>query len=175
MRELLIGCGSNHVKKLPTPNGKDWHDLVTLDMNGAHSPDHVHDLEDIPLPFDDNSFDEIHAYDTLEHTGLQGDWKFFFDQWNDFYRILKPGGFFCGISPHWSSPWAWGDPGHTRIISPECMLFLDRLEYANQVGKTPMTDYRFIYRGDFERKLSVVDEESRQFFFMLQAHKPVRE
>lgn len=174
MSELLIGCGSNRVKKLHAPDRQEWSGLVTLDMSDAHKPDVVHDLESLPLPFDDNSFDEIHAYDTLEHTGRQGDWRFFFDQWNDFWRLLKPGGYFCGISPHWSSPWAWGDPGHTRIVSPECMIFLDRMEYR-QVGNSPMTDYRFCYHGDFERMFTHVDESSKQFYFILKAHKPVRE
>lgn len=173
MKTLLIGAGSNRDKKLSQNGNKDWGELITLDMNADHKPTVVHNLEDIPLPFESGMFDEIHAYDTLEHVGQQGDWQFFFEQWNDFHRMLKPGGYFCGISPHWSSPWAWGDPGHTRIISPECMIFLDRTEYR-QVGTTPMTDYRFVYNGDFERVLCDVTPNG-QFAFVLKAHKPVRE
>lgn len=170
--DLLLGCGRNRSKKLCYWGRTEWSGLVTLDMNNDHNPDFVHDLAVTPLPFGDDEFDEIHAYDTLEHVGQQGDWKFFFRQWSDFWRILKPGGLFLGISPHWSSPWAWGDPGHSRIISAESFVFLSQPNYA-QVGISPMTDYRFCYRADFDLLHSRVDE-AKQHEFVLQAVKPSR-
>jgi hypothetical protein len=170
--ELLIGCGSNRVKKL-RESGTDWNGLVTLDMNQAHQPDVVHDLAELPLPFADDSLDEIHAYDVLEHIGQQGDWHFFFAQWMDFWRMLRPGGVFFGISPHPTSPWAWSDPGHTRVISPECLVFLQQLQYV-QVGISPMTDYRFCYSGDFDLiYCNVADDKT--FRFALRAVKPARQ
>jgi SAM-dependent methyltransferase len=141
-------------------------------MNAAHAPDVVHDLAELPLPFGDDRFDEIHAYDVMEHVGAQGDWRFFFAQWSDFWRLLKPGGVFCGISPGPASAWAWGDPGHTRIISPECLIFLSQPNYA-QVGASPMTDYRFCYAADFEVVHAVL-EPTGQFHYVLQVVKPAR-
>jgi SAM-dependent methyltransferase len=170
--ELLIGCGSNRDKKLVYRGRASWSGLVTLDFNDDHKPDVVHDLSHLPLPFPEDTFDEIHAYDVLEHIGRQGDWEFFFNQWSDFWRILKPEGVFIGISPHWSSPWAWGDPGHTRIVSAESFVFLNQPNYQ-QVGQTAMTDYRFAYRADFDVLYDVVDE-AKQFHFVLQAVKPSR-
>ena len=167
--ELLIGSGSNRGKRIFPENKTEWESLITLDMNKDHRPDFVHDLMDLPLPFDDNTFDEIHAYEVLEHTGQQGDYRFFFKQWEEFWRILKPGGYFAGTSPDRSSPWAWGDPGHTRIISPECLTFLSQAEYTKQVGKTPMSDYRFLYRADFEGVFASVQNET--FIYVLKAVK----
>ncbi len=150
MSELLLGCGSNRDKKLFVGGRSEWAALTTLDYNDDRKPDVVHDLNDIPLPFDDESFDEIHAYEVLEHCGTQGDWKFFFAQWSDFWRILKPGGYFLGTVPLPTSVWAWGDPSHTRILPKECLTFLSQRQYEAQVGITPMSDFRFCYKADFE-------------------------
>jgi SAM-dependent methyltransferase len=171
-RELLLGCGSNSTKKIGSEDHRDWAGLVRLDFNDAHKPDVVHDLAKLPLPFEDNSFDEVHAYDVMEHIGLQGDWRFFFAQWQDLWRVLKPDGRFFGISPHWSSPWAWMDPGHTRAMGPEMLVFLCQPEYR-QVGTTPMSDYRFCYSADFDIEFADVDS-LRRFTWVLRAVKPAR-
>jgi SAM-dependent methyltransferase len=168
--ELLLGCGSSRVKKLSYGGRSEWAGLTTLDHNPDHKPDVVHDIE-TTLPFDDESFDEIHAYEVLEHTGQQGDYEFFFNQWADFWRVLKPGGLFFGTCPAPTSPWAWGDPSHKRIIGPECLIFLHQPAYA-QVGITPMSDFRFIYKADFDIIHSKTQGD--HFEFVLKAVKPSR-
>lgn len=166
--ELLIGAGAKHEKRFSTPRGETWTKLVTLDINPEHKPDVLHNLEDLPLPFEDNTFDEIHAYEVLEHIGQQGDWRFFFDQWSDFWRILKPDGLVCGTSPMRDTQWTWGDPGHTRVVSKENLLFLNQDQYA-QVGTTAMTDYRFYYKAHFVPAL--LQESEITFQYVLQAKK----
>lgn len=171
MSELLLGCGSSRVKRLAYRGRSEWTALTTLDFNRAHKPDVVHDLNEIGLPFNEDSFDEIHAYEVLEHCGRQGDWRFFFAQWSDFWRILKPGGVFLGTCPAADSPWAWGDPSHTRIIGPECLSFLSQPNYE-QVGETAMSDFRFCYRADFD--LIHAETVGDHFAFVLEAVKPSR-
>lgn len=171
--QLLLGCGSSRIKKLARPGYEEWSGLVTLDVVDTHKPDVVHDIASLPLPFADDTFDEIHAYEVMEHVGQQGDWRFFLDQWSDLWRILKHGGMFFGTSPHWNSGWAWGDPGHTRIIGAECLTFLSQPNYEQQVGVTPMTDYRFCYRADFDLVHCRVNE-AQQTEYVLQAVKPSR-
>lgn len=170
--ELLIGAGSNLAKKLSVPGREQWDELVTLDINPDHKPDVVHDLTKRPLPFEDNTFDEIHAYEVLEHLGQQGDWRAFFDEWSEWWRILKHGGILFGTSPHWSSPWCWGDPGHTRVVSGEAFAFLIQPQYDEQIGKTAMTDYRFVYKADFDCAFAEVRGEN--FIYAMQAVKPSR-
>lgn len=172
--ELLLGCGSRKQRLIAYNDVTKWTDLVTLDINADHKPDVVWDMTKRPLPFEENTFDEIHAYDVLEHLGQQGDWRTFFEEWTEWYRILKPDGVLCGISPRWDSAWAWGDPGHTRIVGPECMTFLSQEEYTNQVGVSPMTDYRFVWKGDFKALHMALDENFPAFVYIMQAVKPSR-
>lgn len=168
--ELLIGCGNSREKKVTFEKiPKTWTELVTLDIDSTCEPDVVHDMEDLPLPFDDDMFDEIHAYEVLEHTGQQGDVRFFFGQFYELWRILKPGGFLIGTCPRSDSVWAWGDPGHKRIISPQSMTYLSQKEYKVQVGKTAMADYRDFWDGDFD--LIGMEEAEDNWGFVLQALK----
>ena len=170
--ELLLGAGTNLAKKLWHEGRQEWSGRVTLDFDAALKPDVVWDLNKIPLPFDDNSADEIHAYDVLEHVGVQGDWKFFFDQFADFWRILRPGGELFMTLPDYRSAWAFGDPGHTRVISQPSLTFLNRRCYG-QVGTTAMTDYRTYYKADFE--FAHVEVKNELLHAVLAAIKPGRD
>lgn len=92
----------------------------------------------------------MHAYEVLEHVGTQGDFRFFFKQFDEFARILKNGGKFMITCPRYTSVWAWGDPGHTRLISPETFYFLDRPWYDDQIAKdSRASDYRSYFKSDW--------------------------
>jgi SAM-dependent methyltransferase len=171
-RELIIGCGSERTKRLTVDESTIFDNPVTLDINPDHNPDIVFDLMNITLPFEDNAFDEIHAYEVLEHTGSQGDYKFFFAQFSEFWRVLKPGGHLLATCPSRTSPWAWGDPSHTRILQPEQLVFLDQESYTNQVGVTSMSDFRNIYKADFKTVGAI--ENEHLFIFILQARKETK-
>lgn len=170
-KELLIGAGNSRIKYLSLIH-RDWYNLTTLDLDPTCGADVIHDLTTLPLPFEENSFDEIHAYEVLEHTGQQGDYKFFFKQFSEFWRILRPGGHLFGTSPSINSPWLWGDPGHTRVISEEIMTFLIQPEYTKQIGVSDMTDYRYLYQADFDLVLS--RQRNSKYEYILQAVKPSR-
>lgn len=153
---------------------KDWTDLVTLDHNADHGPDHIHDLEILPWPFKDDTFDEIHAYEVLEHLGRQGDWRAFFAQFSEVWRILKPGGYLAATCPSYKGMWAWGDPSHTRVITSGSIVFLSQEQYRKQVGVTAMSDFRFCYKADFRAAFVDVfaEERGEGLTFVLQAIKP---
>lgn len=168
-RELLIGCGSNNKKIIHPPGQEDWNCLVRLDNNPDHAPDVLWDLMNLPLPFDSDYFSEIHAYEVLEHTGTQGDYKFFFNQFSEFHRILRPGGRFHATVPLPTSPWALGDPSHTRIFPKEWLTFLRQKSYQEQVGKTSLSDFRYIYKADFEP--IYIHEQNGTLYFIIEARK----
>lgn len=149
MRVLLLGCGASKTINHRTAGADYTSAPVTLDIDPTTNPDVVWDLNELPYPFDSDSFDEIHAYEVLEHCGSQGDWRFFFAQFQELWRILKPKGklVFSVPAPH--SEWVWGDPGHSRLLHPNQVTFLLQTEYRKQVGITAMTDYRHVYSADF--------------------------
>ncbi len=79
-KELVIGCGNSRVRILNEDNDEEFQNPTFVDIDPDCKPDKIWDLETLPLPFEDNEFDEIHAYEVFEHTGQQGDYEFFFEQ-----------------------------------------------------------------------------------------------
>jgi predicted SAM-dependent methyltransferase len=169
-RELLIGSGSRTQKDILVEGvSGDFKNVIRLDNNKDHNPDVVWDLRKHPLPFDNDYFNEIHAYDVLEHLAQQGDYEFFFAEFSEYWRILKNGGYFLASVPDRKSVWAWGDPSHKRIIQPETLVFLDQDQYKLQVGITKMSDFRNIYKAHF--KVVNLQTSHDVFFFVLKAIK----
>src|SRR5258708_25680717 len=113
MRQLLLGCGHSKEKLFGLNGTREWDDVVRLDMNPDCKPDIVWNLESVrPLPFMADEFDEIHAYEVLEHIGSQGDVEVFLRQFSDLWRILKPNGHIFPPVPHCDPIHAWRHPPH---------------------------------------------------------------
>jgi len=182
-RELLLGCGRAREKRVD-PGGtiRPWVNLVTLDRNPDVKPDVVLDLDIGQLvttstaegAFRSDTFDEVHAYEVLEHLGSQGHVLEFFWIFYQIWLVLKPGGFLCGTTPSRFSGWLWGDPGHTRAVLPETINFLSQPFYAQCDGEHPTecSDYRSIWRGDFDILRSHDDHTHHKF--ILRTVKPIR-
>jgi hypothetical protein len=127
-------------------------------------------------------WDEIHAYEVLEHLGQQGDAASFLAHFSELYRLLKPNGYLCATVPSVSSKWLWGDPSHRRVINECSLVFLDQEQYQAQIDRrlaadqppTNMSDFRdsLRYRADF--KLVDQHDNRTSFTFILQAVKPSR-
>lgn len=153
--ELLLGCGNSRKKQLWLQDqSQEWSNLITLDLSESCNPDIVFNLNALcfggQLPFEAETFDELHAYNVLEHVGKQGSFLEFFTEFQEYWRVLKPGGKFFIITPAWSSQWAWGDPGHVRCFTPGTWSFLNQKIYETDVGKTSMTDYRDVWNYSFK-------------------------
>ena len=78
MKELILGSGNLKHKRIKTNGSTEYSNPVTLDISPECKPDVVWNLDVLPLPFKNEEFDEIHAYEVLEHISLQGDWRHFF-------------------------------------------------------------------------------------------------
>lgn len=146
-RNLLVGAGRNHAKRV---GDERWDgELVTVDINPDCGADVIHDMGSRPFPFGDAEFDEVHAYDSLEHWGTQGDWRGWFDEMAEYHRILKPGGLFVAVVPVGIDHFA--DPGHTRFFSANHFGFLSQKWYKEQErAGTSASDYRWYWKLDFD-------------------------
>ncbi len=83
--KLNLGCGED--KKEGYVN-VDFHDHV--------QPDVVHNLNQLPYPFPDNSFELVEAFHILEHLDRP------FEIMKELHRIMKPGGLLHIKVPHFS-------------------------------------------------------------------------
>ncbi len=98
-KRLNVGCGTD-IKK-------GW---VNLDAAAVRGVDVVHDIEQLPLPFLDEYFDEILCQDVLEHIDYPRVLK-------DLHRILKFGGTLRVRVPHFTSKNNFVDPTHRKLFS----------------------------------------------------------
>jgi len=84
---LDIGCGTN---KVPGAIG--------MDNNPRTSADVIHDLDDLPYPFDDDEFDEVIGRHVIEHVRDP------MAVMCELHRITRNGGIVKLIAPHWTNP-----------------------------------------------------------------------
>ncbi len=90
--------------------GKKEPDAVTLDIDPAHAPDVVHDLNMVPWPFEDNRFENITCHHSLEHLdGVAG-------PLGEMHRVCKKGGEIYIEVPHHTS-WCANSPEHKLRFS----------------------------------------------------------
>lgn len=97
MKTLNLGAGNKPLKD--TIN----HDRI------KHRPEITvaHDLNVLPWPWPDSSFDRIIAHSVFEHLDID-----LVQALNECWRILRPGGSLQVKVPHWQHDNAYADPTH---------------------------------------------------------------
>lgn len=154
-RSLLIGCGHSRTKHVQHEGKAEWAgELTTLDVSPICGADVVFDMDEIAVrggrfPFENDTFDEIGAFNTMEHFGRQGDFRGWFHECAEYHRILKPGGIMEILVPINGD--ALADPGHTRFFQQNWFYFLNQAFYEhNEVKSTCFSDYRWIWHLNFD-------------------------
>lgn len=115
-----------------------------------------------------DTFDEVHAYEVLEHLGHLGEVEEFFSSFRNIWRVLKPNGYLCASVPSIHSAWAFGDPGHRRVITGGALDFLARTHPIDP----PSSDYREWLDFDFDTVWRY--DDGANLYFVLRALKPPR-
>lgn len=116
--KLNLGCGFDKKKG-----------YINCDISKEVKPDKIIDLEKTPLPFKDNSVDEILAYDVLEHINN------FISLMHDLRRICKKGGL-IKIKTSFYSAWGqFNDPTHVRFFTPFTFNYFKKgTSYSHEVN-----------------------------------------
>lgn len=95
MRVLDVGCGRNK-----TPGA------IGIDRNADTSADVRCDLDRIPYPFADNTFDLLRAIHVIEHVSDV------IRTMEEFHRLVRPGGTVRIETPHYTDFSSFCDPTH---------------------------------------------------------------
>lgn len=102
MKKLDIGCGDKKVEG-----------AIGVDSLGATAADVICDLTRFPWPFDDDSFDELFAYNIMEH--LPDTVR----TMEEIHRIGRPDAVVHIKTPHHASLESWEDPTHVHHFALE--------------------------------------------------------
>lgn len=121
---LVLGCNQRPVKPTKAYN------VVNVDICDYGMPEKitVHDLEEVPWPFEDNTFDQVVAYDILEHihTSKFVDGKVQYpciEMINEIWRVLKLGGECEVMVPSTDGRGAAQDPTHVSFWNENSFLY----------------------------------------------------
>jgi len=131
-RHLDIGCG----KRPRNPFGAE--EVFGVDIYQPPRDEQTNlnyrsaNLTLEPIPFEDNYFDSISAFDFIEHIprmllSQENQVRFpFIELMNEIWRTLNHGGVFYAVTPAYPAPEAFQDPTHINIITEETHQYFCR-------------------------------------------------
>lgn len=142
-KHLDLGCGTipRNPYSAASIYGVDIRDIQELDESDFIYKQANLTLERIPFP--DDFFDSVSAFDFLEHiprqiTTPEGNLvNPFIKLMNEIYRVLKPGGKFFALTPVYPHPSVFVDPTHVNFITKKTHKYFTGITpYGRMYGFT---------------------------------------
>lgn len=160
-RHLDLGCGP-----VPrNPYGRD--ELYGVDLGapaGSDGPIRRANLAVSPIPWPDDSFESVSAYDFLEHVPRvlptadgQGTRFPFIELMNEVWRVLKPGGLLYASTPAYPHQAAFQDPTHVNILTVDSHIYFTRPQRVAAM---------YGFTGDFELRRSQLTKSNASLAFI---------
>ena len=118
MKKLNLGCGKV-IKE----------GYINLDIVPMEGVNVIHNIENTPLPFKNNTFDEVYASHILEHV------KNFMPLMEDLHRVCKKDAVIKIKAPYFASTSAFSDPTHVRFLTLKTFNCFDPDNYNNFITK----------------------------------------
>jgi SAM-dependent methyltransferase len=128
---LDLGCGQRPKNPYAHPHLFGVDIRAGLEIAGVERIEAAN-LSSQPIPFGDNQFDSVSAYDFLEHVprvSLDAQQKTHFPfvkLMDEVWRVLKPGGLLYAITPAYPHEKAFRDPTHVNIITAKTHRYFTR-------------------------------------------------
>ncbi len=139
-KHLDLGCG--YAPRNPYGQDEIWGIDISQEVLQLSGKIKYSDLSVEKIPFEDNNFDSVSAYDFLEHiprvlaSGKKEHMRFpFIELMNEIWRVLKHGGLLYAVTPAYPRQEAFVDPTHVNIITEKThMYFTEPLLMAKVYG-----------------------------------------
>jgi SAM-dependent methyltransferase len=143
-KALDLGCGDS------PSNPSKAKEVFGVDFRANQDENVVAaDLARDPIPFADENFDVVTAYDFLEHiprVNLEknGSTFPFVNLMSEIHRVLVPGGVFYSLTPVFPAKEAFQDPTHVNIMSADTIrLYFCGVPWAATYGFEKAFDWEF--------------------------------
>ncbi len=139
-KHLDLGCGANPRNPY---NADELFGIDILERHNSKLSNFTYKSANVILdkiPFDDNYFDSISAYDFIEHIprliDINGKIVFpFIDLMNEIYRVLKPDGILYAITPVYPKESVFVDPTHVNFLTQNShKYFTSPYNWASMYG-----------------------------------------